>query len=125
MALWQFIVLMAFLGVCAWAAETRDSKRRAQFERLVDLTQRLMDLTQMRSQALLDALSCSLPDRLSEDLSRMLSQELPDVLSQMAPQLLEDAQLLDKLDKMLQGILPQLVDVISQARQEPRQGVRP
>lgn len=121
MTLWQFIVLMAFLGVCEWAAETRDSKRGVQLERLIDLTQRMMDLMQMRSQALLDALSCSLPDKLSGDLSRMLSQELPDVLSQIAPRVLEDTQLLDKLDKMLQGILPQLVDVISQARQ----GVRP
>lgn len=110
MALWQFIVLMAFLGVCEWAAETRDGKRRAQLGQLIDQTP-------IRSQALLDALSRSLPDRLYEDLSRMLSQELPNVFSRAALLALEDTQLLDKLHEMLQGMLPQLVDVLSEARQ--------
>jgi hypothetical protein len=41
MILWQFIVLMIFLAVCQWAAETRDSKRNELLNRLL---QRLSEI---------------------------------------------------------------------------------
>lgn len=35
MILWQFIVLLAFLAVCEWAAEMRDSKRNELLKQLM------------------------------------------------------------------------------------------
>jgi hypothetical protein len=35
MILWQFIVLMVFLGICAWGAEQRDSKRNERLDKLL------------------------------------------------------------------------------------------